>query len=74
MCMLLVGRNKTNYLPCSFFIGEIALVTTYFTNLNNDVRKKYEEELITADGTVLPDPYTLVENWKDNVKLLPHIT
>ena len=36
--------------------------------------KKYEEKLITADGTVLPDPYTLVEIWKDNVRLLCDIT
>ena len=36
--------------------------------------KKYEEKLITADGTALPDPYTLIKNWKDNVKLLPDKT
>ena len=52
----------------------MASATTYSSNLNSDDRKKYEEKLITADGTVLPDSYTLVENWKDNVKLLPDIT
>ena len=36
--------------------------------------KKNEEKLINADGAVLPDPGTLVENWKDNVKLLPDTT
>ena len=35
---------------------------------------KNEGKLITADGTVFPDPYALAENWKDNVKLLPDIT
>ena len=48
--------------------------TTYSSSLSSDDRKKYEEKLITTDGTVLPDPYILVENWKDNVKLLPVIT
>ena len=43
----------------------MASATTYSLNLTSDDRKKYEEKLITADGTVLPDPYTLVENWKD---------
>ena len=52
----------------------MASATAYSSNLNSDDRKKYEEELITTDGTVLPDLYTLVENWKDNVKLLPDIT
>ena len=52
----------------------MASVTTYSLNLNSDDRKKYEEKLITADGTVFPDTYTLVENWKNNVKLLPDIT
>ena len=28
----------------------------------------------SSHGTVLPDPYTLVENWKDNVKPLRGIT
>ena len=42
--------------------------------LNSDDRKKYEEKPITANATVLPDAYMLVENWKDNVKLLPDIT
>ena len=49
-------------------------VTTYSSSLNSDNRKIYEEKLITADSTVLPDLYALVENWKDNVKLLPDIT
>ena len=48
--------------------------TTYSSSLSSDDRKKYEEKLITTDGTVLPDPYMSVENWKDNVKLLPDIT
>ena len=52
----------------------MASATIYSSNLNIDDRKKYEETLITGDGTVLPDPYTLVENWKDNVKPLPDIT
>ena len=52
----------------------MASATIYSSNLNIDDRKKYEETLITADGTVLPDHYTLVENWKDNVKPLPGIT
>ena len=52
----------------------MASATTYPSSLNSDDRKKYEQKLVTADGTVLPDPYTLVENWKDNMKLLPDIT
>ena len=52
----------------------MASATTYSSNLNSDDRKKHEEKLITADGTVLPDLYALVENWKDNAKLLPDIT
>ena len=52
----------------------MASATTYSSNLNSDDRKKYEEKLITADGTALPDPYTLIKNWKDNVKLLPDKT
>ena len=52
----------------------MASATTYSSNLNSDDRKKHEEKLITADGTVLPDLYTLAESWKDNAKLLPDIT
>ena len=58
----------------AFFIRAIASATTYSSNLNSNDRKKYEEKLITTNGTVLPNPYMLVENWKDNVKLLPDIT
>ena len=47
--------------------------TKHYLNLNSDDRKKYEEKLVTADSTVFPDPYTLVENWKDILKLLPEI-
>ena len=71
--MLLASRNKTNF-PAASLIRAMTSATKYSSNLNSDDRKKYEEKLITADGTVLPDPYTLVENWKDNVKLLCDIT
>ena len=74
MGMLLAGRKKTNFFPTEFFIRAMASATTYSLNLNSDDRKKYEEKLITADEIFLPDPYTLVENLKDNVKLLPDIT
>ena len=50
MSMLLAGSH-----PAAFFIRAIATATTYFSNLNSDDRKKYEEKLITAVGTVLPD-------------------
>ena len=71
--MLLASRNKTNF-PAASLIRAMMSATKYSSNLNSDDRKKYEEKLIAADGTVLPDPYTLVENWKENVKLLPDIT
>ena len=70
----MAGRNKKTFFPTTFFIRAISSATAYSLNLNSDDRKKYEEKLRTADGTVLPDPHTLVENWKDNVKLLPDIT
>ena len=76
--MLLAGRKKTNFISDSVLYQSNSVSDniqhTIYMNLNSDDRKKYEEKLITADGTVLPDPYTLVENWKDNVKLLPDIT
>ena len=78
MRMLLAGRKKTNFISDSVLYQSNSVSDniqhTIYMNLNSDDRKKYEEKLITADGTVLPDPYTLVENWKDNVKLLPDIT
>ena len=52
----------------------MASATTYSSGLNSNDRKKYEEKLVTTDSTVLPDLFTIVENWKDNVKLLPDIT
>ena len=52
----------------------MASATTYSLNLNSDDRKKYEEKLLRADGTVLPDQYTLVGKCKDYMKLLPDIT
>ena len=74
MRILLAGRKKTNFLSDSVLYQSLASATTYSLNLNSDDRKKYEEKLITVDGTVLPDSCTLIENWKDNVKLLPDIT
>ena len=68
------GKQEQNKLPAASLIRAMTSATKYSSNLNSDDRKKYEEKLITADGTVLPDPYTLVENWKENVKLLPDIT
>ena len=68
------AETKQTFFPTASLIRAMASVTIYSSNLNIDDRKKYEETLITADGTVLPDPYTLVENWKDNVKPLPGIT
>ena len=49
----------------------MASVAIYFSNLNSDDRKKYEKKLITADGTVLPDPYTLEVTF---IFKLPHLT
>ena len=63
MHMLLAGRNKPNF-PAASLIRAMASVTKYSSNLNNDDREKYKEKLIAADGTVLPDPYALVENLK----------
>ena len=71
MRMLLAVRNKTNFLSYSVPYRSDGVSDS---NLNSDDRKKYEEKLITADGTALPDPYTLIKNWKDNVKLLPDKT
>ena len=65
-------QNKLSFLQRP--LSERVSATTYSSNLNSNDRKKYEEKLITADGTVLPDLYTLVESWKDNAKLLPDIT
>ena len=73
--MHVIHRQKQNKL--SFLqrpLLERVSATTYSSNLNSDDRKKYEEKLITAAGTVLPDLYTLAESWKDNAKLLPDIT
>ena len=61
-------QNKFSFLQCS--LSEQWHQRKHTSNLNSKDRKKYEERLITGDGTVLPDPYALVENWKDNVKLL----
>ena len=65
-------QNKLSFLQRP--LSKRVSATTYSSNLNSNDRKKYEEKLITADGTILPDLYTLVESWKDNAKLLPHIT
>ena len=56
MRMLLAARKKTNFLSDSVLYQSNGV--KYSLNLNSDDRKKYEEKLITADGTVLPDPYT----------------
>ena len=72
MRVLLAGRNKTNFLSYTVLYRAMASAKTYSSNLNSDDRKKYEKKLITTDVIFLPDPYpyTLVENWKDNVLLL----
>ena len=49
------AETKQNFCPTAFFIRAIATATTYFSNLNSDDRKKFEEKLITAVGIVLPD-------------------
>ena len=67
-------ETKQSFFPTAPHIRAMASATTYSSNLNSDDRKKYEEKLITADGTVSPDPYTLLKNWKDNVKFLLDIT
>ena len=68
------AETKQTFFLTAFFIRAMALATTYSASLNSDDRKKYEEKLVTTDGTALPDPHTLVENSKDNVQLLPDIT
>ena len=67
------AETKQSFFSTGFLVKPMTSATTYSSNLNSDDRKKYEEKLMTADGTVLPDLYTLVENWKDIVKLLPGI-
>ena len=70
MHMLLAGRNKTNF-PLASLIRAMVSATKYSSNLNNDDKEKNKEKLIAADGsTVLPDLYTLVENWKENYVML----
>ena len=69
-----LAETEQTFFATAFFIRTMASATKYYSNLNSDDRKKFDEKIITADGTILPDPYTLVEHWKDNVKLLPDIT
>ena len=68
------AETKQTFFLTALFIRPMVSPTTYSSTLNCNDRKKYEEELITIDGTVLPDLYMLVENWKSSVKLLPDIT
>ena len=74
MHMLLAGRNKTNFLSYSVPYQSDGVSDNLLSKFKYQWQIKNEVKLITADGTVFPDPYALVENWKDNVKLLPDIT
>lgn len=46
----------------------------YLSALENIDKQKYKGKLTLKNGTILPDPYALVDSsWKDDMKLLPNI-
>jgi hypothetical protein len=46
----------------------------YFKTLLDKDKQHYKSKLTLADNTQLPDPYTLTEDWKNDVLLMPDIT
>ena len=48
--------------------------SSYFNELQKEGKAKYKHKLTLCNGQLLPDVYAIVQNWKDNVKLMPDVS
>ena len=46
----------------------------YFLSLEPSEQSRYKRKLTLSDGTTLPDPCSLKNDWKDDVLLLPDVS
>ena len=56
-----------------FAVPDLWTGSDYYLLLDSGNKVTYKEKLTLTDGAVLPDPFTL-ENWSDDICLLPQIT
>ena len=45
----------------------------YFTSLTDEDKEGYSNKLTLSDGQILADPYSLLDNWKNDVGFMPDI-
>ena len=55
-------------------ISDMFSTSKYFTSLSDEDKEGYISKLTLSDGQILPDPYSLVENWKNDVRSMPDIS
>ena len=54
--------------------GDIWCSSNYFIGLQKEHQAKYKRKLTLTNGQLLPDPYGIAENWKNDVKLMPDVS
>ena len=54
--------------------GDIWCSSNNFIELQKEDQAKYKRKLTLTNGQLLPDPYGIAENWKNNVKLMPDVS
>ena len=48
--------------------------SSYFNELQKEDKAKYKRKLRLANGQLLPDPYGIVDNQKNDVNLIPDVS
>ena len=54
--------------------GDTWRSSSYFNELQREDKAKYKRKLTLTNGQLLPDPYEIVGNWKNDVKLMPDVS
>ena len=54
--------------------GDTWRSSSYFNELQKEDKAKYKRKLTLTNGQLLPDPYEIVGNWKNDVKLMPDVS
>ena len=55
-------------------IPDMFSTSKYFFSLSEEDKEGYKCKLTLSDGQILPDPYSLLNNWKSDVALMPDTT
>ena len=52
-------------------IPDMFSMLKYFFSLSEEDKEGYKCKLTLSDGQILPGPYSLLNNWKSDVALMP---